>query len=210
MSGISDVLVVGLTGKSGSGKTTCCQVFIENGFQVINCDQLSREVTAGGTECLKEIAESFPDILLDNGELDRKRLGSIVFGDRDKLELLGALTYPHILGLILERINGLVQLGHRLILLDAPTLFESRADDFCDLIIAVLADDEIRMKRISSRDGMSEEEARKRLASQYDDNFYRERSDFTIKNNKDLQTLRDKVREVSEKIKEYHFATKIC
>lgn len=201
-------MVVGLTGQSGSGKTTVSQVFQENGFQVINADRIAREVVEPGMPCLHEVAENFPGVLREDGSLNRAALAAIVFHDRVKLDLLGSLTYPYITERILERIECCAADGAELILLDAPTLFESRADDFCDLILSVIAPEELRLQRIMARDGLTEEQARSRLHSQYGDCFYTNNSDFIIKNNKSAEMLLAKAKEVSDKIKEYYIATK--
>ena len=97
----------------------------------------------------------------------------------------------------------MAQEGKKLVLLDAPTLFESRADDFCDLIISVTADEASRLKRITERDGITEEQARKRFSSQHTETFFQNRSDYIIINNKTVPVLIEKAKEVSDKIKEY-------
>ena len=207
MSGISDVIVIGLTGQSGAGKTTVCDVFKDNGFIIINADLLSRQVMEKGNPCLNDVVEAFDNqILHQDGTLNRKKLASIVFTDKKKLNLLDSITYPYITARILEEIKIFSDKGEKLILLDAPTLFESRADDFCELIISVIADEKIRINRIIERDGITLEQAKNRLESQHDDAFYADNSDFIIKNNKNLEMLREKAKEVSDKIKEYYNA----
>ena len=93
--------------------------------------------------------------------------------------------------------------GKKLILLDAPTLFESRADDFCEIIISVLADHDIRQTRIISRDGLTAEQAQKRMNSQLDEEFFGSHSDYIIHNNGDLDTVNEISKEVSDKIKDF-------
>lgn len=199
-----DVHVVGLTGQSGAGKTTVCKVFEKNGFAVINCDTISRQVTEKGSRCLSQLAECFgKDIIRPDGTLDRRKLGDIVFGNRELLYQLNGICYPYITYQIVERLKAFKESGQRFVLLDAPTLFESRADDFCDLIISVTADKESRLKRILERDGITEEQALKRFASQHTEEFFRSRSDYIIINNKDIPILIEKAKEVSDKVKEY-------
>ena len=208
MSKISDVFVVGLTGQSGSGKTTVSDIFRENGFEVINADLISRKVMEKGSECLKEVSESFENVLLDNGTLNRRKLAEYIFSDKDKKELLNSITYPYITREVLHNIEEMSQNNKNLILLDAPTLFESRADDFCELVISIISDRENRLERIIERDGISRELAEKRLASQYDNKFYIDNSDYIIKNNKTVEELKLKAKEVSDKIKEFYDAKK--
>ena len=91
-----------------------------------------------------------------------------------------------------------------MILLDDPTLFESRADDFCELIISIVADSDIREKRIIIRDGLTIEQARKRMNSQLDEDFFVKHSDYIITNDSTIERLEDISKEVSDRIKEYY------
>lgn len=199
--------VIGLTGQSGAGKTTVSRVFSQNGFAVIDADIISREVTQKGQPCLTELSEAFgSDIINPDGTLNRKRLGSIVFSDREKLRQLNGIIYPYIIYRIISRIDELSEEGRELILLDAPTLFEANADDLCDLIISVTADESIRMSRIIARDNITPEAAKKRFESQYSEHFFVNHSDFVIINNKTPDVLAAKAEEVAGKIKEYYNA----
>ena len=158
-----------------------------------------------GQPCLKEICEFFgKDILLENGILDRPKLAGLVFTDKKKLELLNSITYPYITSEILKTIRRLSFQGNKLILLDAPTLFESRADDFCELIISVISRDNLRLERIVERDKISRESAQYRMDSQLKEEFFRQNSDFIIKNNSDINNLYEVTREVTDKIKDYY------
>ncbi|MGN0614511.1 MAG: dephospho-CoA kinase [Porcipelethomonas sp.] len=205
MNSLEGVMVVGLTGQTGAGKTSVCRVFSERGFSIINADHISRLVVEKGQACLNEICEFFGnDILLEDGSLDRSKLAGIVFTDRNRLELLNSITYPYITAEILSTIRHFSSQGQKLILLDAPTLFESRADDFCELIISVISHEELRLKRIMKRDGITEQAALNRMNSQLKEEFFRENSDFIIKNNGDIQNLYEVTMEVADKIKDYY------
>ncbi len=205
MNSLEGVMVVGLTGQTGAGKTTVCRIFIENGFAVINADMVSRFVVEKDKPCLLELAEMFGDDIIDSeGELDRKKLAEIVFSDKSKLEILNSICYPYITSEILNRIRSLSENNQKLILLDAPTLFESRADDFCEIVISVVSRIENRLARIMERDGITEEEALNRINSQYDEKFFVEHSEFIIKNNKDMKNLYNVAKEVSDKVKDYY------
>lgn len=144
MNTLDGVMVIGLTGQTGAGKSTVSKVFVQNGFRLIDADAISRHVVARGSHCLADLQECFTDrILTPDGELDRQVMASIAFSDHHKLEMLNTIMYPYIMGEILRMIHRFSQQNHKLILLDAPTLFESRADDFCDLIISVVAKPEL-------------------------------------------------------------------
>ncbi len=183
---------------SGAGKTTVSEVFKENGFEVINCDMVAREVTEKGTACLKEIAEKFDGVLNPDGTLDRKKLGSIVFSDKEKLKLLNDTIYPFISYRV---IKGIENTDNNYVLLDAPTLFESGIDFICDGVVSVVCDKELSVKRIMARDNISEEAAESRLSSQHDKSFYKEKSSFCIENNDTADVLQKKAEEIARQIK---------
>lgn len=204
MNSLNGVMVVGLTGQTGAGKSTVSRLFSESGFCVIDADQIARAVVHKGSRCLLELTECFSDILLPNGELNRKALAKQAFQNKKNLELMNSIMYPYIMGEILRQIHHHSRMGQKLILLDAPTLFESRADDFCELIISVTARAELRKARILQRDSITEEAAQARMDAQLPEQFFVEHSDFIIKNNKDCRNLEVVSEEVIAKIKEYY------
>jgi dephospho-CoA kinase len=194
--------IIGLTGQSGAGKTTVCGIFREMGFAVIVADELSREVTKAGSPCLSELAEVFgSEIIRGNGELDRRRLADITFGDKVQLKRLGVIIYPYINEVFLREINRLSEAGETYIIYDAPTLFESRADGLCDLIISVTATEAHRAERVKRRDNITDEEIKKRFESQHSEQYFIKKADFYIKNNKTEEELVEKAREVADKIR---------
>ncbi|MGN0593241.1 MAG: dephospho-CoA kinase [Ruminococcus sp.] len=205
MNGLEGVMVVGLTGQTGAGKSTVSKVFLQNGFCLIDADQISRQVVQKGSRCLAEIQDCFPaHVITADGELDRRALAAIVFGDAGKREMLNSIMYPYIMGQILQEIHRYAEHGQKLILLDAPTLFESRADDFCELIISVVAREPLRRIRIMERDGLTEQQAQARIDSQLPEAFFIGHSDFIIKNNKDRDNLNAVAQEVAEKVVDYY------
>ena len=205
MNSLDGVMVIGLTGQTGAGKSTVSKVFVQNGFRLIDADAISRHVVARGSHCLADLQECFTDaILTPDGELDRKVMASIAFSDHRKLEMLNTLMYPYIVGEILRMIHRFSQQNHKLILLDAPTLFESRADDFCDLIISVVAKPELRMQRIMERDHISEKAAQQRMEMQLTEEFFRLHSDTVLENNSSFSELWDAAQELSAKLIRYY------
>ena len=205
MNSLDGVMVIGLTGQTGAGKSTVSKVFVQNGFRLIDGDAISRHVVARGSHCLADLQECFTDaILTPDGELDRKVMASIAFSDHRKLEMLNTIMYPYIVGEILRMIHRFSQQNHKLILLDAPTLFESRADDFCDLIISVVAKPELRMQRIMERDHISEKAAQQRMEMQLTEEFFRLHSDTVLENNSSFSELWDAAQELSAKLIRYY------
>ena len=205
MNSLDGVMVIGLTGQTGAGISTVSKVFVQNGFRLIDADAISRHVVARGSHCLADLQECFTDaILTPDGELDRKVMASIAFSDHRKLEMLNTIMYPYIVGEILRMIHRFSQQNHKLILLDAPTLFESRADDFCDLIISVVAKPELRMQRIMERDHISEKAAQQRMEMQLTEEFFRLHSDTVLENNSSFSELWDAAQELSAKLIRYY------
>lgn len=196
------MIIVGLTGQSGAGKTTVCDTFEKSGFAIINADVVAREVMSKGSKCLDETVNVFGDVLLEDGTLDRKKIAGIVFSDADNLRIYENIIFPYIISSIKEKIDMYKKEMYNYILLDAPTLFESKADGLCDIIVSVIADRDIRLKRILKRDSITLHEAESRLDSQKNDDFYIEKSDYVIKNNGSLSELENNTIDVVNSIKE--------
>ena len=177
-------IVIGLTGPTGSGKSSTHTVCKEKGIKVIDCDMVARNVVEKGQPALKALTEKFgAEILLENGELDRKALAKIAFSSPQKTKMLNETIFPFIKGLVLSQIDGEV------VLLDAPTLFESGIDAICNKTIAVLAEKDIRLERILKRDNISLDDALIRLNAAKKDIFFTEKSDYVVYNNSDVKTF---------------------
>ena len=191
--------IVGLTGMSGAGKSTACGIFDKHGFCVIDCDAVSREVVLPDAPALADIRNCFgEEIICEDGTLNRKKLAGIVFSDALQLKKLDEIIYPFITYNIIEKLAA--KKSPSMILLDAPTLFESGADMLCDCIVSVTADIDICRERIMRRDSLTEEQAGKRLSSQFGPSFYEQRSDFTIRNNGDTKSFAENTEKVIIKI----------
>ncbi len=166
---------IGLTGGTGAGKGYVCDYLKSLGFNIIDSDLVAREVVQKGSPLLQRLADEFGDDIIANGELDRKLLAGRAFSDKGRTEKLNSIMHPAIIDRCKELANGLT-------VLDAPQLFEAGAENLCYKIIAVTAPTEIRISRIKSRDGLSDEQARQRIAAQFDDEYYIKHSDFVIIN----------------------------
>ncbi len=182
-----------MTGPSGAGKSTVAQVFEENGCSVIDCDRLAHDVLDQNEDCIRELCEVFgSDILDENGKIIRKRLGEKAFADTKGTQQLNAVTHPHILEEIGRRLEQ-DESDARFQILDAPTLIESGAIRFCDVVVCVTAPVEIRKERIRKRDGISESQISARFAAQKDDQFYSEHAGYVLDGSDEHSVLANEV-----------------
>lgn len=195
-------VTIGLTGQTGAGKTTVSEIFAANDFAIINCDIIARTITADGSECNEQLSLIFPECFDKDLSLNRKKLAGIVFNDPSKLLLLNKTIFPYINQKITQKINQLTDAGIKYILLDAPTLFEAGADKHCNIIVSCIADEQIRLERITKRDSISEELARSRIKAQRSDEFYIYHSDYIIKNNGSLLEAVSQTENIIKQIKE--------
>lgn len=163
-------LVVGITGPTGAGKTSALRALEQLGGCVLDCDAVYHEMLRTDDGLRNAITSAFGSVFTDDGQLDRQKLGTLVFGDAAQLDRLNAIIYTH-LPRELERRMALSTAP--IIGIDAINLVESGLSRLCDRTLAVIAPAEDRVRRIMARDGISEEYARLRVAAQKDDNFYR-------------------------------------
>ena len=185
---------------SGAGKSTACQVFRSEGFDIIDCDLICRDIVEKGKPCLLEVAKMFgPAILKEDGSLNRKETGRIIFSDYEKRRLLNGIMYPYVSYIV---INTVIKMDKGIAVLDAPTLFESGIDSICDSIVSIVAEKQILLSRIESRDSISREQAENRLASQHDIGFFSERSDHLIENNGSSEEFFSEIMKTIKSIKE--------
>ena len=177
------MIKLGLTGPTGAGKTTVARLLEQNGIPLVDADAIARTVTEKGSPVLSALADTFgKDILFPDGSLDRRALAAVAFSSKENTEKLNAVTHPAILARIRR---ALADAPGDAVVLDAPLLFETGLDALCDHTVAVVADEAVRLARITARDGISEEAAKKRMAVQPDTAFYAARADILLYNNGD-------------------------
>ena len=152
------------------------------------------------SECLKRLAEVFgSDIINSDGSLERKLLAQRAFSSRQNTNILNSITHPAIISKVREYID-IYSKDSDVIIFDAPQLFESGGDKMCDKIIAVVAPVEVRLRRILSRDGISEKDALMRINAQLDENFFRANADYIIDGSKSLEDVERQFMEIMEKV----------
>ena len=160
-------MIIGLTGGIGSGKSIASDILKSYGSSIIDVDLVAREIVRPGTRALSLIKKTFgKDVILGNGELDRKLLGSIVFDDSEKLKKLNEITHQDIKVRTKEIIDSLVNIGERVIIVDAALLFEIGLDEFADMVWYIYSSEDVRINRIKERNGLAELDAISRIRTQ--------------------------------------------
>lgn len=174
-------MIIGITGGSGSGKTTLLNLIREKGGLILDCDRIYHELLLSDREMLGAIEARFPGVL-ENGILNRKKLGAIVFRDVQALLDLNRITHGAVKKEVLRRLDA----RPKLVAIDAIGLFEGNLAELCDVTVAVTAPEEQRIARLMERDGISEEYARSRIAAQHSDDWFRQRCHRVLNNDGDL------------------------
>ncbi len=174
--------LIGVCGQTGAGKSTVCAYLKKLGAEIIDTDRIAREVVSPGSPVLPALAEAFGgDILLPDGTLDRKTLAARAFSSPDAAERLSAITHPAICEIALGRAEAAVAAGKNAVI-DAPLLFTAGLDAHCAVTVKVTAPENVRLARILARDGISEAEAKKRMAAQAAEDALSDRADCILKN----------------------------
>ena len=176
-------MIIGITGGTGCGKTTLLNCIRDAGGLILDCDAIYHELLLSNRAMLEAIDRRFPGTI-ENGSLDRKKLGGIVFADPEALSDLNKITHSAVKQEVLRRLEDTPALAA----IDAIGLFEGGLNDLCDVTVAVTAPLEDRIARLMRRDGISEEYARSRIAAQHDCSWFRERCDHTLENNGEIHT----------------------
>lgn len=177
------MVVYGLTGQTGSGKSTVAEMLSKKGFFIIDGDKAARQITEKGSPVLSELAEAFgSDIILPDGSLERKLLAQRAFSSPQKTQLLNRITHGAIDKVFRQQIEKAKQEGFEKCIIDAAALLESPSKALCEKILVVYAPLEIRLERILARDKISKEQAMTRINAQKSDEYYLERADIIIRN----------------------------
>lgn len=170
-------MIIGITGGTGCGKTTLLNVLARQGGLILDCDAIYHQLLTTDQEMLTAIDARFPGTV-ENGVLQRKKLGTIVFSDKNALLNLNRITHNAVKAEVLRRLETRPKLAA----IDAIALHEGGLAELCDITVAVIAPEEIRVRRLMARDGISEEYARSRIAAQHNDDWFRDKCDCVLEN----------------------------
>ena len=191
-------VIIGITGGTGAGKTSALRALEALGGKVLDCDQVYHEMLRDNRELCAAIGAQFGDVFAEDGSLDRKKLGEIVFADRDRLETLNELTFRFIRPELQNRMRKDPCLLYGI---DAIRLIESGLATMCDRTVAITSPQELRVRRIVQRDQIEERYARLRISAQKSDDYYRENCDLELSNTSEsAEAFEEKAREFFEKL----------
>lgn len=189
-------LVIGLTGGIATGKSTVSEMFKEMDIPVVDADVISREVVEPGELAYEKIVDTFGEEVLHlDGTLNRKKLGSIVFGDEQKRKQLNEIVHPEVRKKMISERDRYVQEGHPIVVLDIPLLFESKLTHFVDKTLLIYVDEDIQLKRLMNRDQSTKEEALQRINAQYPISKKLELADAVIYNNGTIEETKEQLLE---------------
>lgn len=196
------MLVVGLTGNIGCGKSSLSELLMSKNIDVIDADIISREIMYD-KELLETIFYEFgTEIKNNDGTLNRKKLGNIVFNDDDMLMKLNSITHPAIKRKINDRIIDISNQGKNIVVIDAALLIEGKFLDLVDKLVVITCNEEVQLNRVVNRDNMTKEEVLKRINSQMKQDEKIKYADYIIDNSKDMNNLKDEFDKLFIYIKE--------
>ncbi len=176
------MIIIGITGPTGAGKTTALHELEKLGGAVIDCDAVYHKLLKDDTELHQALCSRFGDIKAPDGGIDRKALGRVVFGDAKALADLDAIVKPFVTAAVEKALAVAKEQGKKVAAVDGITIIESGLAARCDTTVAVLAPVEDRVHRICIREGIGEEYARARIAAQKDDAFFRANCEYVLLN----------------------------
>lgn len=193
-------IVIGLTGGIASGKSTVAAMLRDFQIPIIDADIIAREVVEPGQEAYKGIVDAFgQEILQGNGEIDRQKLGSIIFHNEEKRLLLNHIVHPAIRMEMNRQKEMYIEQGERAVVLDIPLLFESKLTSLVHKVLLVYVDEDVQLYRLMQRNHLTEEEARARIASQMPLREKITLADAVINNNDTIEHTKNQLINILEK-----------
>lgn len=173
------MIVIGITGPTGAGKTTALEVLAALEFEIVDCDALYYELLRTDESLRQSLRDAFGPVFLPDGSLDRRAVAKRVFGDPAELAKLNEIVFPAVSAAVKQKIRNCLQKG---LAIDAVNLIESGMGRLCDATVAVTASPAVRLRRIMARDGLTEDQARARIKAQKNADWYRDNCSFLLEN----------------------------
>ncbi|CQR48102.1 Dephospho-CoA kinase [Paraliobacillus sp. PM-2] len=193
--------IIGLTGGIASGKSTVSNMLRKRGIPIIDADRIAKEAVEPNQKAYRQIVATFgASILQKDGQLDRKKLGNIVFANECKRQQLNEIVHPQVRKVMLDKRDQLIKQKQPIIVLDIPLLFESNLEDLVDLVIVVYSHPDIQLERLMKRNQLSREEAQKRIHSQLSIRKKAELADLVIDNNGSIEDTKEQCEKIMNKL----------
>jgi len=190
-------MILGLTGGIATGKSTVTAMLRERGIPVIDADQIAREVVEPGKPAYEAIVRHFGrDILLEDGQIDRKKLGEVVFSDEAERQKLNAIVHPEVRRVMRQEAEAAEANGAQIVFMDIPLLYESKLQYLVEKIVVVYAPSDMQLARMMERDELDEEQAKKRLRAQFPIDQKKLEADFLIDNSQSREETQRQVEEL--------------
>lgn len=186
--------IIGITGNSGSGKSSVSEIIAKkcDNSIIIDADKIAKSMAAINTKYYNAIKKEFgKDILKANLEIDRKKLANIIFNNDEKRDVLNRITFKYVVSNIKQKIN--LNKNKEVIILDIPLLFESGLDEICDITLGIIADKNVKIERICKRDKININQAENRINKQLEDKILEKNCNYIIENNGSLKELNEKL-----------------
>lgn len=181
-------MIIGLTGSIASGKSTVSQMLKELGYPVVDADLVARQVVEPGTETLNSIEQAFgAEVIRADGSMDREKVGSIIFNDPASRKKLNDIIHPAIRREMLRQRQAFLDEGYETVIMDIPLLFESKLQHMVDKILVVSVSEQEQLKRLMERNGLDEQQAKARIASQLPISVKEQGADEVLDNNGSLE-----------------------
>ncbi len=187
--------IIGLTGSTGAGKSAASRILSAMGAKIIDADAVYHDLLESSKAMNFELERKFPEAYED-GRLDRKKLGRLVFGSPEEIKILNHITHRYVINEIDSLLERYRTENVNAAVIDAPLLIESGADKLCDVTVAITAPKELRLERIAARDSISREYASLRIEAQPDDAFYKNRCTYTVENSSTEAELEKKIKKI--------------
>lgn len=190
-------MIIGLTGSIASGKSTVAAMLREKGYPIVDADEISRLVVEPGSPVLSEIKDAFgEDVIMEDGQLNRAKLGDLIFNDIEKRQQLNGIIHPAVRKEMLRQKEEWITKGASTVIMDIPLLFESRLQPFVDRILVISVTKDLQKSRLMARNGLSEVEAESRISSQLPMEVKERGADAIIDNNGTLEATKQQLEAV--------------